>query len=80
VTVIEELQRAGVDVPGDIAVVGCGNAEEGYFANPRLTTIGPTTISLAEPTAHLIDRIQHKGTIEPRRFVLPWTLIVRDSG
>jgi LacI family repressor for deo operon, udp, cdd, tsx, nupC, and nupG len=79
VTVIEELQRAGVDVPRDIAVIGCGNAEEGYFANPRLSTIGPTAVSLAAPAAHLIDRIEKKG-LAPRRFVLPWDLIVRDSG
>jgi LacI family repressor for deo operon, udp, cdd, tsx, nupC, and nupG len=80
VTVIEELQRAGIDVPRDIAVIGCGNAEEGYYANPRLTTIGPTAISLAEPAAHLFDRIQNKAAVPPSRFVLPWTLIVRDSG
>jgi len=80
VTVIEELQRAGIDVPRDVAVIGCGNAEEGYYANPRLTTIGPTAISLADPAAHLFDRIQNKATVAPRRFVLPWTLIVRDSG
>jgi LacI family repressor for deo operon, udp, cdd, tsx, nupC, and nupG len=80
VTVIEELQRAGVNVPADIAVIGCGNAEEGLFANPRLTTIGPTTISLAEPTTHLIDRIEQKGELGVRSFVLPWTLIARDSG
>lgn len=80
VTVIEELQRAGVRVPTDVAVIGCGNAEEGQYANPRLTTIGPTAISLEEPTAHLIDRMQSKRPVKPRGFVLPWTLIVRDSG
>jgi LacI family repressor for deo operon, udp, cdd, tsx, nupC, and nupG len=80
VTVMEELQRTGIAVPHEVAVIGCGNAEEGYFANPRLTTIGPTAISLSEPTEHLIDRIENKGEVAPRRFVLPWDLIVRDSG
>ena len=34
VTVIAELQRAGVGVPHDIAVIGCGNAKEGYYCHP----------------------------------------------
>lgn len=79
VTVIEELQRHGVDVPREIAVIGCGNAEEGYFANPRLTTIGPAAVSLTEPTGHLIDIIESRGAAGNRRFVLPWSLILRES-
>lgn len=79
VTVIEELQRHGVDVPGEIAVIGCGNAEEGFFANPRLTTIGPAAVSLTEPTGHLLDVIERRGAASGQRFVLPWSLIVRDS-
>lgn len=79
VTVVEELQRLGLEVPAQVAVIGCGNAEEGYFAHPRLTTIGPRTISLAEPTEHLIDCIEHPETTERRRFLLEWTLIRRES-
>lgn len=79
VTVIEELQRSGVRIPEDIAVIGCGNAEEGYFAYPRLTTIGPTAISLTDATSHLIDRIETGDHTGYQRFLLPWTLIRRES-
>jgi LacI family repressor for deo operon, udp, cdd, tsx, nupC, and nupG len=80
VTVIEELQRRGLSVPGDVAVIGCGNAEEGYYCNPRLTTIGPTWLSITEAAEHLIDIMQKGGKTTPRRFTIPWTLYIRESG
>jgi LacI family repressor for deo operon, udp, cdd, tsx, nupC, and nupG len=80
VTVIEELQRLGLAVPGDVAVIGCGNAEEGFYCNPRLTTIGPKWLSLTEATEHLIDIIESRGDATPRQFTIPWTLYPRDSG
>jgi DNA-binding LacI/PurR family transcriptional regulator len=79
VTVIEELQRLGVNVPRDVAIIGCGNAEEGYFSNPRLTTIGPTEMSVRDAAGYLLDVIDAQGRLKPKRFVLPWTLIVRES-
>ena len=79
VTVIEELQRHGLRIPDDIGVIGCGNAEEGFYAYPRLTTIGPTAISLTDATSHLIDRIETGDHLGFQRFHLPWTLIKRDS-
>jgi LacI family repressor for deo operon, udp, cdd, tsx, nupC, and nupG len=79
VSVVEELQRLGLSVPGDIAVVGCGNAEEGYYCYPRLTTIGPTEMSVRTPTEHLIDLIEGKGDPAFRRFLVHWSLLVRDS-
>ncbi len=79
VTVIEELQRLGLDVPDQVAVVGCGNADEGYYSHPRLTTIGPTEMSLTDAAGHLIDLVENRGTPATRRFVLPWTLLVRES-
>jgi LacI family repressor for deo operon, udp, cdd, tsx, nupC, and nupG len=79
VTVLEELQRLGIGVPADVAVIGSGNAEEGYFAQPRLTTLGPQVISLAEATGHLVDCIENPRAAEARSFFLSWTLIRRES-
>jgi LacI family repressor for deo operon, udp, cdd, tsx, nupC, and nupG len=79
VTVIEELQRLGRTVPDDVAVIGCGNAEEGYYCNPRLTTIGPTSMSLTIAADHLIDLIENRADVQQRRFVVPWTFYRRES-
>ncbi|MCS0463382.1 MULTISPECIES: substrate-binding domain-containing protein [Rhizobium] len=39
---IEEFTRLGINVPADFAVLGCGNAEEGLYCQPRLSTIRPS--------------------------------------
>jgi LacI family repressor for deo operon, udp, cdd, tsx, nupC, and nupG len=80
VAMIHEFQRAGLTVPSDIAVIGCGNAEEGAFSNPRLTTLGPLNVSLTEETDHLIDMIERRPGATPHRFQVPWRLYVRESG
>ncbi|WP_421724974.1 LacI family DNA-binding transcriptional regulator [Bauldia sp.] len=80
VAMINEFQRSGLRVPDDIAVIGCGNAEEGVFCAPRLTTIGPTEVSLTRETRYLIDVVEERVEERWRRFVVPWQLYVRESG
>ncbi|WDR01359.1 LacI family DNA-binding transcriptional regulator [Devosia algicola] len=79
VSVLEEFSRLGVSVPDDIAVIGCGNAIEGYYANPRLTTIGPRGLSLTEASEHLINALDRSTRSTPHKFTVPWTLYVRES-
>ncbi|WP_323012781.1 LacI family DNA-binding transcriptional regulator [Devosia sp.] len=79
VTMVEEFKRLGLRVPEDIAVVGCGNAEAGYYANPRLTTIGPEWVSLTEAAEHFMSVVESRGVIAPRQFTVPWVLFNRDS-
>ncbi|MBB3593271.1 LacI family repressor for deo operon, udp, cdd, tsx, nupC, and nupG [Rhizobium sp. BK529] len=79
VTVIEEFARLGVKVPTDIAVVGCGNAEEGYYCQPRLSTIGPEWLPLEEAGQYLIDCLLTNEPSSPKRFFTPWRFIPRES-
>ncbi|MBY5818550.1 LacI family DNA-binding transcriptional regulator (plasmid) [Rhizobium leguminosarum] len=79
VTVIEEFSRLGISVPREIAVVGCGNAEEGFYCEPRLTTIGPEWGSLEEAGRYLIDSIATSERQPPRAFHTSWTYILRAS-
>jgi LacI family repressor for deo operon, udp, cdd, tsx, nupC, and nupG len=79
VAMVEEFQRQGLTVPDDIAVIGCGNAEEGFYCNPRLSTLGPVALSMTEATEHLIDLVIDPST-EPKTFRVPWQLYVRESG
>ncbi|MBO9195328.1 LacI family DNA-binding transcriptional regulator [Rhizobium sp. 16-449-1b] len=79
VTVIEEFSRLGIAVPDQIAVVGCGNAEEGFYCRPRLTTIGPEWSSFEEAGQYLIDGLGLSKPLPPRRFNSPWSYIRRNS-
>jgi LacI family repressor for deo operon, udp, cdd, tsx, nupC, and nupG len=80
VAMIAEFQRLGLDVPADIAIIGFGNAEEGFYCHPRLTTIGPERTSMSEATGHLLDRIVASGDLPVRQFDVPWMLYERGSG
>ena len=80
VAMIHTLQKRGLHVPNDIAVIGCGNAEEGQYCFPALTTIGPVELSLVEEATHLIERVGMADTVSPRDFRVPWQLFLRDSG
>jgi LacI family repressor for deo operon, udp, cdd, tsx, nupC, and nupG len=79
VTLIEELSRLGIHVPQEIAVVGCGNAEEGFYCQPRLTTIGPEWLALEEAGRYLIEELNQAERQPPRRFYTPWTYVPRES-
>lgn len=79
VTMIEEFARLGIKVPDQIAVVGCGNAEEGFYCQPRLSTIGPEWLPLDEAGRHLIASLGTAEPSAPRRFFTPWSFIQRES-
>lgn len=79
VSVIQALARLGIQVPAEIAVVGSGNAEEGGLCFPSLTTIGHSRPSLEQAVDHLIDRIENVPGAESRSFVIPWSVIGRES-
>ncbi|WP_144766147.1 LacI family DNA-binding transcriptional regulator [Curtobacterium sp. 9128] len=76
---LHTLRRAGVDVPGDVAVVGFDD-----FGLARVTTPGITTIRVpAEEmgriaTERLFDLVDHRGG-QPARTELPVELVVRAS-
>jgi LacI family transcriptional regulator len=71
-------REVGLDVPGDLAVMGVGNTTEGEMAKPQLTTIGSTDRDFTQLVARLFARIADPdmtGTL----FRREWELIVRDS-
>ncbi len=76
---IRAVTRTGRSVPGDVAVVGIDDIEEGEFSTPSLTTIAPDKAEIARMAVDtLIDAIN--GTApSPTEFVAPHRLIVRES-
>jgi DNA-binding LacI/PurR family transcriptional regulator len=79
VTALHAFEEAGLSVPGDIAVIGCGNIEEGEFSHPALTTIGPETTHYEHLADHLIARITGAEGAGPMLFNVPWRLVRRAS-
>ena len=68
--VLRGLQERGVSIPGDIAVVGMGGAEEGLFSTPTLTTVTVDPAEVAEVTVKtLVQAINGDDSPPTRRFV-----------
>jgi DNA-binding LacI/PurR family transcriptional regulator len=68
------LQDAGLGIPGDVGVIGFGDADWGAFTRPALTTVSEDSVSLADRVRALL-----KDDVEEGLFVMPRHLIRRDS-
>jgi DNA-binding LacI/PurR family transcriptional regulator len=76
-----ELQRRGLRVPDDVAVIGVDDTEDGRFAQPPLTTISPGRQSIARHSVDLLVR-RIEGAAPTPAFstvVMPHRLVVRES-
>lgn len=79
VTALHAFEAAGLSVPADIAVIGCGNIDEGEFSHPALTTIGPETTHYERLADHLIALISGTPRARPTLFDVSWQLVRRAS-
>jgi LacI family transcriptional regulator len=73
------LQRAGLNVPGDVAVTGFDGIQLGRHLRPSLTTVVQPMVALGDTAVTMLtDRIG--GAAPPQRTVeMPVRLEVRDS-
>jgi DNA-binding LacI/PurR family transcriptional regulator len=70
----------GLNVPGDLSVVGYGDVSESRFSNPPLTTIHLSQYDLATQAVELLCRPQgQKGTYRARDRGIDLSLLVRHS-
>ncbi len=76
---IEAIQAAGLRIPEDIAVIGCGNHPLGASLRLPLSTIDQDTKALGEKSAKTVLAMLRKSgkTRQPRQIILEPRLIVR---
>jgi len=78
--VLRTLDRAGLRVPGDVAVVGFDDFDLMSALSPRLTAVRQPTRELGRRAAELLfDRLEGRDSSPPRHLVLPTELVVRGS-
>lgn len=74
------LRRAGVRVPDDVSIIGFDDHAFSDLLDPPLTVIDrPMEEQGAAAMELLLDRLTGGGPAEPRRIVLPTSLVVRRS-
>jgi LacI family transcriptional regulator len=78
--VIQAILDAGLRIPEDIAVVGCGNVIYSHLLRVPLTTVDQNSQSIGEQAAGLaLSLIEAKAPARPESICITPTLIVRAS-
>ena len=77
---MEAIFTAGLRIPHDIAVVGCGNLHYDSFLRVPLTSVDQNCAAIGERCAEiLLEMLQAKQRPPHRRLILEPTMAVRDS-
>lgn len=77
-TFVSILQQAGVEVPGDVSVVGHDDAEFGKHLAVPLTTVSHPMMEIAESVFELLqERLKGNHQMPPRQKVIRGELKVR---
>jgi LacI family transcriptional regulator len=69
----------GLDVPGDMSVVGFDNIPESALIEPPLTTIDQSIQEMGKQAVQLLIDVIEGHTEGPRQITLPTRLVVRQS-
>jgi LacI family transcriptional regulator len=74
------ILEAGLRIPGDVAVVGCGNVHYADFLRVPLTSVDQDSKSLGTSAAKLaLSLIKRKTKVAPKNLLLSANLVVRAS-
>lgn len=78
--VVSQLREMGIDIPGDVRVVGFDNITQARYSIPSLTTIDPGREEVAKKAfASLVAQISNKHRSPAEEITVPYKMIFRDS-
>jgi DNA-binding LacI/PurR family transcriptional regulator len=77
---LRAFREHGIDVPGDVSVVGFDDVPEAEYFSPPLTTIRPDFAAVGRNSIGVVlDQIESGPVNQPSRIIVPATLVVRTS-
>jgi LacI family transcriptional regulator len=80
VAAVVELQKSGIRIPDDIAVVGFNNEPISQVIQPNLTTVDYPAREIGEIAAtSLINKLNNLQSVNLSTIVLKHSLIIRES-
>ena len=77
--VCQAIREAGLNIPGDIAVVGFDNYDFAALVSPALTTIDQPLDEIGRTAFRQVQAVVEKQASDARRILLDARLIVRQS-
>lgn len=76
---MEAAVQAGVRVPEDVAVIGCGNFRYAGYLRVPLSSIDQSTVELGRIAGEMALELSARPLAAPRSVLLQPTLVVRES-
>jgi LacI family transcriptional regulator len=77
---MEAALDAGLRVPHDVAIIGCGNVKYARMMRVPLSSVDQNSEALGEQAASLALRVaEAKGSMRPQTILLPPSLVARES-
>ncbi|HTR66463.1 MAG TPA: LacI family DNA-binding transcriptional regulator [Terriglobales bacterium] len=77
---MKAIMEANLTIPGDIAVVGAGNVHYSDMLSVPLTTVDQGTCQIGKRAAELLlEQIESKRTLAPRKTLIAPRLVIRQS-
>lgn len=77
---MKAIMEAGLDIPNDVAVVGCGNVTYADFLRVPLTSVDQQSDGIGERAAELaLSVLDEKQTGRPEQVLLEPRLVARES-
>lgn len=73
------LRRRGLRVPGDVAVIGIDDIEDGRFASPTLSTVFIDKEWMAREAVRLLAKQLADPDAIPEQLSVPFRLVARES-
>ena len=77
--VIEVARELGIDVPGQVSVVGFDDIPESLRSVPSLTTVAQPMIEIGRRAASVLFQLMARDEVAETDVRLPTRLVVRDS-
>lgn len=77
---IRALKDAGLNVPGDVSVVGFDDIQSAAYAMPSLTTVRQPLAEMGKRGAQvLLERIANREAAQPAEIVMEPEFVIRES-
>ncbi len=76
---IELIKEKGLNVPGDIAIVGYDNIPQASFTSPKLTTIALPKKKIGAKAVELLIPQLMGGQAEFQKVIMPIRILIRES-
>jgi len=77
--VIAAAREIGRECPADVSVIGFGDATEGKYFRPKLTTIALSSNRVAEEALSLVSKWRRDALQDAQTILIREELIIRDS-